>query len=114
MDYLNNSTESLKNKHLNFNERMTIEIRLKNGLSPYKIAKEIGRSINTILNEIQRGTTTQIKQNKLVNLYLADTGNATYNKTRQNSCRSFKRLERDKFMNYVVNKINTNCNNKLN
>lgn len=29
MDYQNNNTESRKNKHLNFKERMTIEIRLK-------------------------------------------------------------------------------------
>jgi len=82
-----------------------IELRLKDGLSPYKIAKELERPINTILNEIRRGTTTQIKQNKLIVVYLADTGNATYNKNRQNSCRTFKRLECSKFINYVVNKI---------
>jgi len=105
MDYLNNNTESRKNKHLNFNERMTIELRLKDGLSPYKIAKELGRPINTILNEIRRGTTNQIKQNKLIEVYLADTGNAIYNKHRQNSCRPFKRLECSDFINYVVNEI---------
>jgi len=85
MDYPNNNTELRKNKHLNFNERMTIELRLKDGLSPYKIAKELDCPINTILNEIRRGTTTQIKQNKLIVVYLADTGNATYNKNRQKS-----------------------------
>lgn len=105
MDYPNNNTESRKNKHLNFNERMTIEIRLKDGLSPYKIAKELDRPINTVLNEIRRGTTTQIKQNKTIELYLADTGNAIYNKHRKNACRSFKRLECSDFINYVVNKI---------
>ena len=31
MDYPNNNTESRKNKHLNFKERMTIKIRLKDG-----------------------------------------------------------------------------------
>lgn len=40
---------------------MTIEIRLKDGFSIYKIAKELGRSINNITNEIKRGTTTQIR-----------------------------------------------------
>lgn len=40
MDYKNNNTESHKNKHLNFRERMTIEIRLKDDFSIYKIAKE--------------------------------------------------------------------------
>jgi len=105
MDYPNNNTELRKNKHLNFTERMTIELRLKDGLSPYKIAKELDRPINTILNEIRRGTTTQIKQNKRMDIYLADTGNAIYNKNRENSCRSFKRLECSDFINYVVNKI---------
>ena len=43
MNHLNNNTKPRKNKHINFNERMIIEIRLKNGLSPYKIGKELGR-----------------------------------------------------------------------
>ena len=48
MDYPNNNTDSRKNKHLNFEERMTIQLRLKDGLSAYKIAKELNRPINTI------------------------------------------------------------------
>ena len=40
MDYKNNNTESRKNKHLNFKERMTIELRLKDGFSAYKIDLE--------------------------------------------------------------------------
>ena len=105
MDYQNNNTESRKNKHLNFKERMTIEIRLKDGFSIYKIAKELGRSINTISNEISRGTTTQIKQGNYIEVYLADTGEAVYTKNRLNSCRSFKRLECSEFINYAVGKI---------
>ena len=61
MDYTNNTTESRKNKHLNFEERMTIQIRLKDGFSPYKIAKELKRPLKTIQNEIKRGTVPQIK-----------------------------------------------------
>ena len=93
MDHQNHNTESRKNKHLNFKERMTIELRLKDGFSAYKIAKELNRPINTILNEIRRGTTTQIKQGKHVKMYLADTGEAIYKDNRQNSCRTFKHLE---------------------
>ena len=70
MEYPNNNTQSHKNKHLNLEERVMIEIRLKDGFSPYKIAKELERPITTILNEIHRGTTTQIKQGKLHNLKL--------------------------------------------
>lgn len=105
MEYTNNNTESRKNKHLNFEERMVIQLRLKDGLSPYKIAKELTRPINTILNEISRGTTTQIKQGNYIEVYLADTGEAVYKKHRLNSCRSFKRLECSDFINYTVDKI---------
>lgn len=105
MDYPNNNTESRKNKHLNFKERMTIEIRLKDGFSVYKIAKELGRSINTITNEINRGTTTQIRQGKHIKIYLADTGETVYTKNRLNSCRPFKMLDCSEFINYTVDKI---------
>ena len=64
MDHQNHNIESRKNKHLNFKERIMIELRLKDGFSAYKIAKELNRPINTILNEIRRGITTQIKQGK--------------------------------------------------
>ena len=66
MDNNNTNTNTRKNKHLNIKERITIELRLKDGFSAYKIAKELNRSKNTILNEIKRGTTTQIKQGKPV------------------------------------------------
>lgn len=105
MDYQNHNTESRKNKHLNFKERSSIELRLKDGFSAYKIAKELNRPINTILNEIQRGTTTQVKQGKLIKMYLADTGEAIYRNNRKNCCRKFKRLECSEFINYVVYKI---------
>ena len=102
MDHQNNNTESRKNKHLNYKERILIELRLKDGFSAYKIAKELGRPINTILNEIRRGTTKQIKQNKAIEIYLADTGAAIYNQNRKNSCCTFKRLKCSEFINYVV------------
>jgi transposase, IS30 family len=105
MEYPNNNTESRKNKHLNLEERFMIEIRLKDGFSSYKVAKELKRPITTILNEIHRGTTTQIIQGKPVKMYLADTGEAIYRKNRLNSCRAFKRLECSKFINFVVDKI---------
>lgn len=105
MDYPNNNTEPRKNKHLNFEERMLIQLSIKDGFSPYKIAKELKRPINTILNEIRRGTTTQVKQGKYVEVYLADTGEAVYKKHRINCCRTFKRLECSDFINYTVDKI---------
>ena len=105
MDNQNHNTQSRKNKHLNFKERMIIELRLNDGFSAYKIAKELQRPINTILNEIRRGTTKQIKQGKYVEMYLADTGEAIYKANRQNSCRTFKRIECSSFINYAVDMI---------
>lgn len=105
MDNKNNNTNSRKNKHLSFKERTTIEIRLSDGISIYKIAKELCRPINTIINEIERGTTTQIKQGKKVEIYLADTGQAIYEKNRKNSVRKFKRVECSEFISYAVDKI---------
>jgi len=105
MDNNNTNTNTRKNKHLNIKERITIELRLKDGFSAYKIAKELNRSKNTILNEIRRGTTTQIKQGKPVEVYLADTGQAVYNKNRANSCCHYKYLECKDFIDYVVDKV---------
>lgn len=82
MDYPNINTELRKNKHLNEKERFTIVLRLNDGVTPYRIAKILGRSINTILNEIKRGITTQIIQGKKQEVYLADTGSAIYKKNR--------------------------------
>ncbi len=53
MDYQNNTINSRKNKHLNFEERITIQLRLKDGLSAYKIDKELNLPINSITNEIR-------------------------------------------------------------
>ena len=105
MDHSNINTESRKNKHLNFSERMTIELHLKDRFSAYKISKELGRSINTILNEISRGTTTQIKQGNHVQVYIAGTSEAVYKKHRSNSCRNFKLLECSNFIKYTIDKI---------
>ena len=108
MDHSNINKESRKNKHLNYEERITIQLPLKDGATPYKIAKELGRPINTIPNEIRPGKTTQIKQGNHVEVYLADTGKAVYKKHRSNSCRTFKLLECSDFINYTVDKIKNN------
>ena len=96
MDHSNINTELSKNKHLIFLERMTIELRLKYGFSAYKISKELGRSINTILIEIRRGTTIQIRQGNHVQVYITDTSEAV---------RNFKILECSNFSKYTVDKI---------
>lgn len=66
MDKPNNNTESSKNKHLNFKERMISEIRIKDGFSVYKIAKELGISVNIIINAINWVTAIQIKKKNYI------------------------------------------------
>ena len=53
-----------KNKHLQYNHRVIIEPRLKDGHTSYKIAKELGCAANTVRNEIKKGTVEQICQHR--------------------------------------------------
>ena len=107
MDYPINTTNPRRHKHLNFEERMTIQIRLKDNFSPYKIAKELGRASNTIRNEIARCTVTQIKQGRKVQLYLADAGERIYLQHRT-CCPKFKRLSCNDFVSYVCTTMKLN------
>jgi len=50
------TTRHQKGKHLNYDERMIIQLRLQDGWSPNQIARELGCVYNTVKNEIQRGT----------------------------------------------------------
>lgn len=61
MDYPNNTIKPRKHTPLNFEERMIIQIRLKDGYYPYNITKELNRASNTIHNEVARETVTQTK-----------------------------------------------------
>lgn len=65
--------------HLSWRERLKIEIRLKDGWSPQKIADEIGRHVSTIYREIKRGWGEQ-RTTELVDYecYLADLGQIRY------------------------------------
>ena len=67
---------------------MTIELRFENMDFQHIRSKELGRSINTILIEIRRGTTIQIRQGNHVQVYITDTSEAV---------RNFKLLECSNF-----------------
>lgn len=100
MDNTNYTTEHRKGQHLMSEERHEIEVRLKDGWSPYRIAKHLGRSYNTIKNEIQRGTVSLYhgKQQR----YKADAGKAEYLKRRQHCRKKIRCLEVLPFLRYVV------------
>lgn len=76
MDLLNSITYHQKGKHLYFEERVIIEIRLKDKLSPNKMALEIGVAPNTVRNEIERGIVCLY--NGKVARYKASPGQAAY------------------------------------
>ena len=97
----NYNTEHRKGQHLLAEERHEIEVRLKDGWSPYRIAKHLGRAYNTIKNEIARGTV--YLYNGKVARYKAKDGEQQYKDNRRNSRRQYKRLEVSSFINYVDN-----------
>lgn len=99
MDIQNYTTEHRKGQHLLAEERHEIEVRLKDGWSPYRIAKHLGRAYNTIKNEIARGTV--YLYNGKVARYKAKAGEQQYKDNRRNSRRQYKRLEVYSFINYV-------------
>ena len=55
MDMYDHIIEHRKGQHLLAEERHEIEVRSKDGWSPYRIAKHLGRAYNTIKDEIVRG-----------------------------------------------------------
>lgn len=99
MDTQDYIIEHRKGQHLLAEERHEIEVRLKDGWSIYRIAKHLGRSYNTIKNEIARGTV--LLYNGKVTRYKAKAAEQTYKENRRNSRRQYKRLEVSAFIGYV-------------
>ena len=90
MDYNNHNTTLRTNKHLNFEERFYLEKRIVLGDSIAAISRALGRSRTTIYTELKRGTVIQIRQGKSQLVYLADSGQATYERQRVGSSNTMK------------------------
>lgn len=100
MDHLHSTTsEHRKGQHLSFEHRVLIQTRIKDGLSPNKIAREIGCAPNTVRNEIKRGTVSLY--NGSTHRYKATVGQAAYEQNRQSCCRHYNFLEKNPFINFV-------------
>ena len=97
------TTKHEKGKHLSYDERVLIQIRLKDGWSANKIAKEIGCAPNTVRNEIRRGTISLYRGN--VKRYKAKAGRATYQQNRLACGRHPDNLEKAAFLAYVDSHI---------
>jgi transposase, IS30 family len=105
MDNINDTTIQRKNKHLNAFERGQIQLLNAEGLSPYAIGKRLNRASNTIRNELKRGTVSQMKAKKIVQVYYPDTGQAVYEKNRANCGPKFKFLSCAAFIKFVEEKF---------
>jgi IS30 family transposase len=101
MDHSQFTPNPRKNKHLSFKERVKIELLADQGKTAYAIAKLLNRPINTITNELRRGTVDQIKQGKFVKIYYADAGQAKYEANRRNTGRRYELLQCSEFVSHV-------------
>lgn len=89
----------VKGKHLSYENRALIQIRLKDNYSIRAIAREIGCSPSTVSNEIARGSVTLY--NGQVIRYKASTGQKTYENNRKHCCRHYNFLSRSAFLRYM-------------
>lgn len=110
MNYINDTPNNRKNKHLDSFERGQIQLLHLEGYTPYAIAKKLGRASNTIRNELKRGTVPQIKGNKTVMIYYPDTGQAVYEKNRKNCGPKFKYLVCNAFIEHVTSLFSKRIN----
>jgi IS30 family transposase len=101
MDYPYNTTDHAKWKHLTYEDYVTIELRLKDGWSANRIAREeLNCSPNTVRNIIRKGMVALY--NGKVQRFKAKAAWAAYTQSRANSCRHFDALEKSRFLDYVV------------
>lgn len=105
MDYPQFTPNLRKNKHLTLTDRVKIELLTNDGLSAYAIARSLDRPINTILNELRRGTVDQIKAGKTVKVYFADAGQARYQQNRKGCGRKYQALECADFIGHVERQV---------
>ena len=104
MDYNNHNTTLRTNKHLNFEERFYLEKRIVLGDSIAAISRSLGRSRTTIYTELKRGTVIQIRQGKSQLVYLADSGQATYERQRVGSFNTMRIGAIESFINWIESK----------
>ena len=100
MGYSNHITNHEKGKHLNYEDYVVIELRLKDGWTPNAIAKkELHCAANTVRNIIKKGMTPLY--NGKVLRFKAKTAWKAYQENRNHSCRTYEALKKRPFLQYV-------------
>lgn len=92
-------------KHLNPFERGQIAALHKEGYSAYRIGKILGRSADTIRNELKRGTTTVIINSFERERYFPETGQAIYEKNRKHCFCPLKAKRCGRFIAYIEDEL---------
>ena len=105
MGYTNHNTTLRTNKHLNLEERFYVEKRIAAGDSVTAIATVLGRSRTTIYTELKRGSVVQIRQGKVCIVYVADSGQLTYEQQRLGSFNTMKLGSIESFILWVEEKV---------
>lgn len=105
MDYTNHNTTLRTNKHLNLEERFYVEKRIAAGDSVTAIATVLGGSRTTIYTELKRGSVVQIRQGKVCIIYVADSGQLTYEQQRLGSFNTMKLGSIESFILWVEEKV---------
>ena len=105
MDYINHNTTLRTNKHLNLEERFYVEKKIDAGDSATAIATVLERSRTTIYTELKRGSVVQIRQGKARLVYLADSGQLTYEQQRLGSFNTMKLGSIESFILWIEEKV---------
>ena len=98
MERAHSITNTQKGKHLTLPERKIIQHHYNKHKSITEIAEALGRSYNTIKNELKRGKI--LKYNGRQTGYNADIGNDTYLYNRENCKRHYSLLAKRQFIEY--------------
>lgn len=101
-DYITVDTERKKGQHLQREERGAIQHLKTQGLSVRAIAREIGCSPTTVMNELRRGTPPRKSNKGRSSSYSAKRGEAVY-KANRRRCRKPHKIARcQRFLEWVV------------
>jgi len=106
MSQENYTTLDRKNKHLNYRERYSIEILLKEKMTVFEISKRLGRHKRTIEREIAKGTVWLLNSDLSYRReYCADRGQMVYDRNGRNKGPGLKIGKDHKLAKYIEQKI---------
>lgn len=92
-------------KHLNFEEQFYLKERIALGDSITVILRVVDRSRTTIYTKLKCGTVIQIRQGNSQLVYLADSGQAPYERQRVGSFNTIRVGAIESYINCIESKV---------